>query len=293
MGSLNMDILLEARSLPENDGAAVLDHVRRCPGGHAGNCAAALAALGVSVRILAAVGEDAEGAALEADLADSGVDTSHIQHCAGVASGAVYIPVAADRHFMLLDRGANDHLSVDLMKEIDDFRPHALVLFDPPKSLIEATARLPRGATSPDIYWCPGAFASSVVAAQSGILDRIDVLLINAVERRALASLLDERSDLEIVTTRGANGAEMRMSKSTISVEALPIEVVDTIGCGDAFLAAYVVAKMASFGAKDRLALGNVYGASVASQAGARGGHTGLPQLLELAARPATSRRPS
>lgn len=75
LGAAHWDILAHA-GLPLAEGADVPGRVRRRPGGVALNVALGLAAAGVPVALRAAVGADAEGAALLRALAQRGIDVS-------------------------------------------------------------------------------------------------------------------------------------------------------------------------------------------------------------------------
>lgn len=48
----------------------------------------------------------------------------------------------------------------------------------------------------------------------------------------------------EIIVTRGADGAEYFSSQDHFSIPAQPVKVVDTVGAGDAFLAAFLAGKL-------------------------------------------------
>jgi len=55
-----------------------------------------------------------------------------------------------------------------------------------------------------------------------------------------LKYLLKEYDLRYIIVTRGAQGASLYSTQGKIEIEALPVEVVDTTGCGDAFTAGII-----------------------------------------------------
>ena len=75
------------------------------PGG-AANTAANLAALGVDVALLSAVGDDEDGAALRAALRECGVDDSHLVVDAGMETAAKRRIVSGDQVIARLDTGS-------------------------------------------------------------------------------------------------------------------------------------------------------------------------------------------
>src|SRR6185503_15813793 len=100
IGGLNVDQHLRVEEQPVDDGSARISEYEVGFGGHAGNCAVQLARLGVNVFVLGAVGDDADGAALLADLEYSCVDTSLVSRLAGHHTGRVVIPSFPDRRYM-------------------------------------------------------------------------------------------------------------------------------------------------------------------------------------------------
>jgi fructokinase len=72
-----------------------------------------------------------------------------------------------------------------------------------------------------------------------------------------------------VVVTRGAEPARAMTAKRTIDTEVPKVEVVDTIGCGDAFTAAFVTGWLRGHPLDDCLLVGSALGALVAKTAGA------------------------
>jgi fructokinase len=115
-------------------------------------------------------------------------------------------------------------------------------------------------------------------------LEAADILKLNEDEVRELARMfglhptsLDQaasdcriRWDLDvIVVTRGAQGALAMTSGEDVECEGPKVEVVDTIGCGDAFTAAFVTGWLRGEDLGDCLLVANALGARVARTAGA------------------------
>ncbi|MGH8159197.1 MAG: carbohydrate kinase family protein [Rhodanobacter sp.] len=272
LGALNVDTILYVRTFPEIDSAIVVDDLERLPGGHAGNCAAALAVLGVNVRIIAAVGDDTDGRLLIADLVQAGVDVSKIRILSDAPTGQVYIPTSGSKHYMLLARGANDRLTVNVVEEVTASRATAVVLFDPPRDVLLQVERLSQLAIDrPTIYWCPGPINAGNEELVSALLEHTDVLVVNEVEGAAIECAIGALRCSEVVTTHGARGASLVAGRERYSVPGHVVDVVDSIGSGDAFIAAYCVSKQAGLLRSVSLSLANGSGALAATSAGARG----------------------
>ena len=113
------------------------------------------------------------------------------------------------------------------------------------------------------------------------LLRYADLLKINDEEKALLISLFDcselnfydwlsKEFALEtIITTKGADGAEVYNNEQLISVPGTPVEVVDTVGSGDAFLAAYLYHQLHGEGVAESLKKGCELGAFVATKSGA------------------------
>jgi ribokinase len=282
VGSLNMDTLIESADFPVQDSATIVERLERCPGGHAGNCASALAALGFTVRLVASVGEDEDGARLIEDLQASGVDMASVTRCS-TPTGQVFIPTARGAHFMLLWRGANDRLTVDVERELAAFSPDAVVLFDPPVSVLDGFAKLEKRRGKPTIYWCPGPVnARDRDGIVRRLLGAVDVLIVNRAEREHLGDAFEPPEGLEMVTTLGPDGAECIAGAEQVQAPGFRVEVVDTVGSGDAFLAAHLLGRTAALPVQQRLALANAYAALAAGSRGARDGLVGLSDLARF-----------
>lgn len=120
----------------------------------------------------------------------------------------------------------------------------------------------------------------------SDLLERTTILKLNDDEVDTLSFLLfddvmpadrfarfvlDEFPCHTVVVTRGARGADAytRDTDLPIHVDAIPVEVVDTVGAGDAFAAAYLAAWLKTHDVAAALQAGNANGAKTASHAGA------------------------
>jgi fructokinase len=86
---------------------------------------------------------------------------------------------------------------------------------------------------------------------------------------------LMERFNIEtLVLTRGCDGASAWNRKETAHAASYNVNVVDTVGCGDAFGAAFTTKLVAGHSLAEALEYGNIAGAFVASQAGATPDYT-------------------
>jgi ribokinase len=275
VGALNMDHILYADQQPEDDGSAWLSSVTDSVGGHAGNCATALARLGARVSVLGAAGQDADGEAIVESLQAVGVTVRHVRRVAG-PSGRAFIPVFHDRRFMLLDRAANDMLRPADLVGARPFGYDAVVVFDPPKAVLDQLQALrAEGRSRALLCWTPGGQYASA-ACRPFALDTFDLILANRSEYRQMfgsgpPDRREIRAGQEIAMTLGASGSRLYSTKETVEMPALRVDAEDSTGAGDAFCAALTLARLAGEPPARRLAFANVVGALATCGRGARG----------------------
>lgn len=285
-GSLNHDEILVADHDPGDEGAVLVRERVTAPGGHAGNCASALAALGAQVSLLAAVGADDTGELLISDLRSHGVDVERIARIAGSPTGRVIIPVLGEQHFMLLLPGANDQLSAAHVQQALSTDYDALVLFDPaPVALAEIFSATSGSTAGDNIFWNPGGIYAHQPSARR-YLPRCRSVLVNRNEWPAVRAGLPpgQTTRTEVVQTLGADGAVGHCAGTVTHAPGEAVSMLDPTGAGDAFAAGYVLATLAGLALPHRLLIGNISGALAVTAIGARGR---LCTLADLAGWPA------
>lgn len=284
-GALNMDYILCADHEPADDGTAWLSSATDAVGGHAGNCAAALARLGAETALLGAVGQDADGTAIIDSLLAAGVNVEHVRRVP-MHTGRAFIPVFPDRRFMLIDRAANEGLNADDLINAQPFDYDAVVVFDPPGDILDRLFALRSGRRpSALLCWNPGGQYARATRRRFA-LEVFDLLVVNRNEYRQMFGLEppDQRglqTGQEIVQTLGARGARLYSGEGVLEIPAPKVEAKDSTGAGDAFCAALTLARAAGVAPANRLRFANAVGASATLSYGAR---ASLPTLSEAIA---------
>ena len=119
-----------------------------------------------------------------------------------------------------------------------------------------------------------------------------DVVKLNDEEQLILAPLLEFGSDSQddfakhlrkfgvqtVVLTRGSRGCVVYGDGSRVEIKGEPVEVVDTVGAGDAFTAAFIVGQLRNWPLEPTARLANRVGGLVASRSGA------MPDIADEAA---------
>jgi sugar/nucleoside kinase (ribokinase family) len=251
IGDLDVDVLIEVDRLPTRDGKVNGVVKQKAPGGMAGNVAAALARLGSRVRVLGRVGDDADGAFAVKSLEHAGVDTSFVARLDGVATFSCISLLAPDGEkslVKLMTSAYRPDASDVTSAALEGVRHlHLTSVGDPALCRRVVDAARTSGATaSLDIERadCPDDAAVLLDAVKG-----FDLIFCNAESRdfadaalkRPLAGLV-----AALVTTLGADGAQVETAEGRIASPGFTPKIVDTTGAGDCFAAACLHARLAA-----------------------------------------------
>jgi ribokinase len=251
IGDLDVDVLIEVDRLPTRDGKVNGVVKQKAPGGMAGNVAAALARLGSRVRVLGRVGDDGDGAFAVESLEHAGVDTSFVSRLAGVATFSCISLLTPDgeKSLVKLMTSAYRPDASDVTSEALEGVRHVHLTSVGDTALCRRVVDAARtvGATaSLDIERadCPDDAAALLDAVEG-----FDLIFCNAESRafvdaalhRPLAGL-----GAAVVTTLGADGAQVETAEARITAPGFTPKIVDTTGAGDCFAAACLHARLAA-----------------------------------------------
>ena len=251
IGDLDVDVMIEVDRLPTRDGKVNGVVKQKAPGGMAGNVAAALARLGSRVRVLGRIGDDADGAFAVESLEQVGVDTSFVSRLNGVATFSCISLLTPDGEKSLVklmtsayrpDAGDVTEAVLEGVRHL-----HLTSIGDPALCRRVVDAARASGATaSLDIERadCPEDAAVLLDAIKG-----FDLIFCNAESRafvdaalqRPLAGLV-----AALVTTLGADGAQVETAEGRIASPGFTPKIVDTTGAGDCFAAACLHARLAA-----------------------------------------------
>ncbi|WP_158607690.1 ribokinase [Flexivirga caeni] len=290
IGSVNIDHTVEVARFPHPGETLLASSLTSSVGGKGANQAAAAARSGASVLMVAAVGNDAEGAQALATLASAGVDTSGVHRVADARTGSAWITVAASDNTILVAPGANYQWSQGL----PSLRQSDVVLcqLEIPVPLVESAAVAARGRFVLN--------AAPSVRLDDDLLRRCGVLIVNEHELAESAGLPDvdaadtqrviaasrsliARGTSAVVTTLGGRGAILCTTTTTLMAATPPTpEVVDSTGAGDAFCGVFA----ARLAAGDSLGTALRYAVTAGSLAvrhpTAQGGYESFARLPDL-----------
>lgn len=245
VGSINQDFMIEASRRPVPGETITGAKVSHSGGGKGANQAVAAALLGASVQMIGRLGDDPPAELLREGLRAAGVGITHVRSTPGCASGTAFVTVTPDgENSIVVAPGSNELLDrQDLLAAKPLLERSALVVLqlEIPLDTVASATELVGRETLVVLNAAP--FRS----LPQGILDRVDVLVVNEVEAAALLGATTPPVEPDayrllgpsaIVVTAGKEGSHAYVGGVRLDCPAVPCKVVDTTGAGDAFVGA-------------------------------------------------------
>jgi 2-dehydro-3-deoxygluconokinase len=248
------------------------------------NVAQGLAQLGNRVYWMSRLGQDALGERILADLSGSGVDVSLVRRMPGVRTGLFLKDPGADGSVVTYYRERSAASTLSIMDIDIALRPGpGLIHLSGVTPALSAScaaavryalrAGRDRGVrTSFDVNYRPVLWPSRRQAAEAllALADAADVVFVGLDEAHRLwgartapeVRALLPAPDTVIVKDGGRDATSFSATGSTV-VSALPVEVVEPVGAGDAFAAGWLHGMLHGLSEQVRLRLGHLM-ASVA-----------------------------
>ncbi|MEF8801534.1 MAG: carbohydrate kinase family protein [Halolamina sp.] len=289
VGAATVDRTYEVTNLPEPDGGAFAHSVSDSFGGVGANVATGAARLGRAAGLLARLGEDGFGDRVEADLDAGPLDTSLVRrrpgtttHCIiprGPAGDRMIITAGDSTTRLRLDeddrtalRAADavfatayvpDPVTTELIALAEEPDGPAFV-FDLSGPVAELKDRGTERETIDRAVRAADLFVVGELAAES-YLDRPATMAVDA---------LRERGCRRGAVTFGEAGSTVFDGEETTAIDAFDVDVVDTTGAGDAFVAALIDRWL--LGEADPAMAGEFAAAAAALNCSAQGARGGL-----------------
>ncbi|MBT2232914.1 PfkB family carbohydrate kinase [Nonomuraea sp. NEAU-A123] len=257
--------------------AAVGDNITDCypeaarmyPGGNCVNVAVHAARSGARASYIGAAGQDQRGDQLAEALRAEGVDVSHLRRPAGPTGYATVINVGGERTFGPYDRGVARFRLED--EELDFIATHELAHSSYSAHLDEQlTAIAERVPLSFDFDAHTGDdYAAKVIPQVSYAF--FSASQLSEAETGDLLRWACGEGARVAVATRGAAGALLFDGRELLAEPAVRVDVVDTLGAGDTFIAHVLTGLTSGLGKRAALRRASAHAAQVCTSLGAFG----------------------
>ena len=301
LGAHILDVLgRPVEKIPPGQGSVRLKEIRATAAGTAAGTGVDLAKLGARVLAVGALGDDLIGDIVIAAMARHGVDTTGLVRKPGAQTSATILPIRPNGERPAFHVPGATRLLTRADIDFEPIRDSRALLIGAPDALA--------GMTGEELAQVAGA------ARSSGALVAVDVLHPGRPEDLGrLAPLLavtdwfvpngdqilaltgreepaDAIKDVQalgataVAVTCGADGCLVAGpgGRAPEALPALPVEVVDTTGCGDGFTAGLLTGLLAGAAPLDAAWLGLACGALVATGLGSDAGIEDLGQVLSF-----------
>jgi ribokinase len=275
LGSVNVDLVAHTAVLPRAGETVSGSSFAQSHGGKGANQAVAASRAGAEVVLCAAVGTDGFGEAALAALVRDDVDTALVARVEGPTGVALVIVEESGENQIVVVAGANRRaVGRGVVWRHGDV---ASAVLEVPVGAVEEFFTEARSAGATTVL-----NAAPATSEASRLLPLCDVVCVNEVEFEALGNSVGEAS---LVVTLGSEGVRVVDADGESLLAAHAVEVVDTVGAGDAFCGVLAAELAAGLPLRDSVARANAAGAVAVQTRGARTSPTAreLDEFLESA----------
>lgn len=295
IGSLNMDLVVQASRLPLGGETIMGTAFHEIPGGKGANQAVAMARLGAKVKMIGKVGKDGFGTSLLSTLAVDGVDTSAIETCEEKSTGVALITLQdSGENSIIVVPGANGEVSSeDILKNKQAIQNAGIVVAQlevPMDTVATALKTAKEGGAFTILNPAPAQRLSQEILSHVDLLtpNETELALISQMPvtdmisiRKAAQALIDEGVKALIITLGSEGSLYLNNKGETLYQKAFKVEAIDTTAAGDSFTGGLAVCINQGKPMDEALEFASKVGALTVQKLGAQ---SSLPRLEEVEA---------
>jgi sugar/nucleoside kinase (ribokinase family) len=264
-------------------------------GGVGVNVAFVLIGLGIRVSLVGCTGRDWFGDHILSQLTQRGVDVSQVRKTDAVMSGMMFIAVAPDGQRTIFgSRGANSEVPAPLGSSLDGVTAVEIAGY---AFLNSATATFAEDLlcqarekhvwSTLDVGSAP---SLQIPDALLRMTRNADTVFANADEALRITGQSDleqaftrmEENGCEVVIKLGRQGCQLRIGGKRTVVPPFWAQAVDTTGAGDAFIAAFMFARVLEWPVAECALFANAAGAAATTVMGAGENMPDIRQITAL-----------
>ena len=266
VGSINADLVVQMPKLPGRAETVSSAEPVWFPGGKGANQAVAAARMGGNVSMFGAIGADEPGQMCLSALKQSGVNVDAVVKVSSPTSTALVMVEHSGENQIVVADGANQYAAFDAAQI--SAADAVIVQFEIPESVIVEVGKAAKG------IFCVN--AAPVRELSDELASLIDVLIVNEHE---YAQLGEPKSGLVIVTAGAKEVVAYQNGEVVAKSQPPKVEALDTVGAGDTFVGAFVVAYASGKTIPDALDLACAASALSTLKLGAQ---SGMPTASEV-----------
>lgn len=277
-GSINVDLVIRVERMPRPGETIRGSDYRLIPGGKGANQALAARRAGAEVKLIGAVGSDSIADIALAELEPAGVGLANVRRMDGASGMAIVTVDQNGENAIVVSPGANAHASASGFELGGEGDTLLLQMLLPIEESVSAARRARDAGARTILSIAP---FRPVKIAQ---LEAFAVVIVNEHEAADLAAsygigggdeativaALSKHLDRTVIATLGSAGAVASQGGDVFRVPALPVDVIDTTGAGDAFAGALAAFLDEGMSLQDAMRMAAVAGSLACTRYGAQ-----------------------
>jgi len=291
VGSINYDIILKQKRLPEIGETFTADSVTFCGGGKGANQAVQCAKLGLESYMVGKVGNDQFGSELIATMKKYGLNTDYVSK-ADTNTGLGIVNAISDGSVVAtIAKGANYSMTIEDIDQVEDLLKKSKIVIlqlEIPKEVVEYTIKKAKG------YNCYVILnAAPACEIDVDCLKLVDCLVVNETEAsfyagERVSSVIDAEKVCRklylftnnlLIITLGEKGSILYDGNKTIHIPCRTVDVVETTGAGDSYTGALAYGLMNEWPIEKIGEYASIVSSRTVTKIGAQ---DAMPTLIEL-----------
>ncbi|RLF20864.1 MAG: ribokinase [Thermoprotei archaeon] len=292
VGTMHMDFTVYVERLPLHGETVIGYSFEMSPGGKGANQAVTLARLGAEVYLISRVGKDYVGKLLLENARRNNVNVDYVVEDEASHSGVALIMVdKKGENLIAVAPGVDSRVSIGDVERAEDLFSRADVVLAQLEIPVETSMRAIELGKEHGITTILNPAPAREVPIHA--LKHVDVITPNIRELEMLSKIKVEKDEdvvkagrrlLElgvgrVIVTMGARGAMIVDDKGPRMIPTYKVEVVDTVGAGDAFNGALAFALALGVDIDEAVKFANLVAAIKVTRKGAQ---TGLPKAIDV-----------
>ncbi|MDO5722194.1 MAG: ribokinase [Actinomycetaceae bacterium] len=245
IGSLNIDHSMSVDHIVQPGETLLIRDSSQLLGGKGLNQAIASARMGSETVMVGSIGKDHLGEYLTRELEqETNLSIEFLNRVNDYSTGQAFVQVEdSGENAILVYPGANQATTAESCNAaIDSIEPGDIVVFqlEIPIDTVKACLAAAKERSAFTIL------NAAPATTDPTVLKNVDLLIVNETEACALlqddnpsehySQQIAEKFGCAVITTLGSAGANVFSADTEVNVPAIPINVVDTTGAGDAFV---------------------------------------------------------
>lgn len=274
VGNFNVDLVMNVHHFPA-PGETIIGHdFTTGPGGKGSNQAVAASKLGADVHFIGRVGDDAFSEIGYNLWRDVGVNTDFVVRDPAHSTGIATIIVERYKeNIIVVTPGANLALSTEDIDRAEEVIAAADILMTQLEINIDVAAYALKVARKHKVRTLlnPAPLPPPAFRLSKEMLSNVDIVTPNAVELEILrdSATLPMNKKQALVVTHGRRGIHWISGDTDSMVPSFGVDIVNTVGGGDAFNAGLAVGLAEGKGMEQSLRFGNAAAAICITRHGA------------------------